>query len=90
MNFPFRDPVEVGRLTREDLDELLRSFEDAWAEHAGERLSSAQFYDLYRSGEVDSMFATSWATYYEAFRRRSRANVDLLIVESLSDFVGAR
>jgi hypothetical protein len=69
-NFPFNDPVAC--LGRTELEELLRSFEDAWATSSGERLTSAAFYDSYRAGEIDSLFATSWASYYEHWRALGR------------------
>lgn len=65
-NFPFDNPIK--RVGRAELEELLRSFEDEWAKNAEARLTSAEFYDLYRAGEVDSLFATAWATYYERWR----------------------
>ena len=62
---------KVSKITKADLEELLRSFEDTWADTSDERLTSAEFYDLYRRGEIDSVFATAWATYYERWRAAS-------------------
>ena len=72
-NFPFNDPVR--RVGRADLEELLRSFEDTWADNVGERLTSAAFYDRYRAGEIDSVFASAWASYYEHWRALGRRNL---------------
>lgn len=83
-NFPFKHPVTRRTLTTDDLQETLRSFEDRWAEDSGERLTSAIFFDRYRCGEFDSMLGMAWATYYEAFRRMSRADVDADIVRTLA------
>jgi len=55
-------------MDRAELEELLRQFEDAWTEQEGERLTSPQFYDRYRTGEIDSVFAMAWASYYEIYR----------------------
>ena len=64
--------VVPKRLDRSGVEELLRMFEDAWNEEHDERITSAQFYDRYTRGEIDSMFAMAWASYYEAFRRHSQ------------------
>jgi hypothetical protein len=71
-NFPFKDPVSVRHIDIGDVERALRAFEDSWADATGERVSSAEFYDRYRAGLVDSMLAMRWAAYYEAFRRRTR------------------
>lgn len=77
MNFPFED--KVRRVGKADLEELLRSFEDTWAESAGERVTSAEFYDRYRRGEIDSMYATAWATYYESWRSLTRRESETFV-----------
>jgi hypothetical protein len=82
-NFPFKDPVSRRSMSRDELADLLRSFEDAWAKQHGERVTSAEFYDRYRAGEIDSMFATSWASYYEIFRRLGQAEGTAALVDSL-------
>jgi hypothetical protein len=82
-NFPFNDTIR--RVGRAELEELLRSFEDAWAENEGERLTSAAFYDRYRGGDIDSLFATSWATYYEHWRALGRRDAG----ETMSSLPGA-
>jgi hypothetical protein len=82
-NFPFNDPVR--RVRRADLEELLRSFEDTWADSAGERITSAAFYDLYRAGKIDSVFATAWASYYEHWRAIGRREAG----DTISDLPGA-
>lgn len=66
-----------------ELEELLRAFEDAWQERRGERLTSAEFYDRYRAGELDSPLAMAWASYYEGFRRLSSENVDTCLIDAL-------
>jgi hypothetical protein len=77
-NYPFQDPV--SHITGEDLEELLRNFEDAWAKDAGrERITSAQFYDGYRSGELDSIFGMAWAAYYESWRALNRRQADTVV-----------
>lgn len=68
-----------------ELEELLRAFEDAWQERSGVRLTSAEFYDGYRRGEADSLFALAWASYYEGFRRLCSENVDTCLVDLLAD-----
>lgn len=69
-NFPFQDPVVRRELDRQGLEDLLRTFEDRWAEHTGERLTSADFYDRYLADEVtDSLFTMAWSSYYEIVRR---------------------
>lgn len=82
-NFPFKQPVSTRKLDRRGLEDLLSTFEDGWADQHGERLSSAAFYDLYRTGEVDSIFAMAWASYYEAYRRQSKSSADESLVRSL-------
>jgi hypothetical protein len=81
-NYPFKDPITIKRVDADDLDALLGGFEKAWADsHDGDRLTSAEFYERYASGEVDSIFAVSWATYYEAaceIRRRRELHVSSL------------
>jgi hypothetical protein len=78
-NFPFNDPITISHLRAADLEELLRGFEDAWAATNDERISSEAFYERYRSGEVDSVYATAWATYYEIaieLERRREVHVE--------------
>jgi len=84
MNFPFEDPIMIRQLDKDGLEGLLREFEDTWAEKTGDRLTSPHFYDVYRRGDVDSMFAMAWATYYEEFRRMERDPVNQEVVSSLS------
>jgi hypothetical protein len=78
-NFPFEDTI--SRVGKADLEELLRSFEDTWAKTTGSRLTSPEFYDLYRRGEMDSMFAASWATYYESWRALTRREADTRVAD---------
>jgi hypothetical protein len=74
-NFPFSDPVRRIRLDREGVEDTLRAFEDTWAtDHA--RITSAEFYDRYVEGRIDSPFATAWAAYYEAARDTGREIAD--------------
>ncbi len=73
------DEVTIRTLDSDGVEELLRSFEDSWAAQMGERITSAEFYDRYRAGAVDSMFAKAWATYYEVFQRWSRGPSDGVI-----------
>jgi hypothetical protein len=84
VNFPFRHPVTSRRVDPSSLEGILRSFEDAWANRTGERISSAEFYDRYRAGEIDSLLAMNWATYYEIFRRRTDDPVATAIAATLS------
>jgi hypothetical protein len=79
-NFPFRDPVTRRKLSSYDVEELLRRFEDAWAEQHGERVTSATFYERHCAGEADSMLGMAWASYYEAYRRMGtdRTNAELI------------
>jgi hypothetical protein len=83
-NFPFKDPIERRTVERDELAAMLRAFEDEWATTHGERMTSAQFYDRYRTGELDSMFTMSWASYYEIFRRLGENEADTEIVRSLT------
>lgn len=83
-NFPFKDPIERRTVERDELAEMLRAFEDEWAAQHGERITSAQFYDRYRKGQVDSMFTMSWASYYEIFRRLGENEANAEIVRSLT------
>ena len=82
-SFPFNDPVSRRTLDHHGVEEILRVFEDAWAEREGKRLTSAQFYDRYRQGLGDSMFGMAWASYYEAFRRINRDRASAEIVSAL-------
>ncbi len=70
-------------LGRVELEELLRAFEDAWQERRGERLTSAELYDRYRAGELDSLLVMAWASYYEGFRRLASENVDTCLIDVL-------
>lgn len=79
MNYPFTDPV--SRVGKADLEELLRSFEDAWAEQSGSRITSAEFFDLYRRGEFDSMFHMAWASYYESWRADARRDAKARVAD---------
>jgi hypothetical protein len=81
-NFPFNDPVR--RIGRAELEELLRSFEDTWANTEGQRITSAVFYDL-PSRRIDSVFATAWASYYEHWRALGRREAG----QTISDLPGA-
>ncbi|HZR94761.1 MAG TPA: hypothetical protein VFA56_03655 [Gaiellaceae bacterium] len=66
-----RPPVEA--LDHEALAEILRELEDAHHDATGERLTSAEFYDLYRAGEADGIVdAIRWASYYELYREQGR------------------
>jgi len=89
VNFPFRDPVTSRRVDASSVEAILRSFEDVWAERTGERLSSAEFYDRYRSGDVDSLLAVTWATYYEVFRRRTSDPVATAIAAHAAELSAA-
>lgn len=82
-NYPFEDPVTVRELDRSALEDLLRKFEDVWAAESGARITSAEFYDRYARGEIDSTFAMAWATYYESFRRLGDDDATTAIVETL-------
>jgi hypothetical protein len=82
-NFPFRDPVERRQVDREDLAALLLTFEDSWAEASGERITSTEFYERYKTGEFDSLLAMSWASHYEIYRDLGEGTVDRGIVEPL-------
>jgi hypothetical protein len=85
VNVALDHSIARHRLNPAELEELLRAFEDAWHEKSGERLSSAEFYDRYRAGELDSLLALSWASYYEGFRRLCSENVDTCLVEALAN-----
>ncbi len=82
-NYPFEDPVPVSELDRAGLEELLRKFEDAWAADTEERITTAVFYDRYVRGEIDTMFAMAWASYYEAFRRAGDDDATEGVLETL-------
>jgi hypothetical protein len=82
-NVPFHDPVSWHKLDRHGLEDLLRSFEDAWAGTAGERITSAEFYDRYRGDLVpDTLFTIAWSSYYEIYRRLG-SSAHKSVVESL-------
>jgi len=88
-NYPFRDPVTTRRVDAGALEGILRSFEDVWADRTGERLSSAEFYERYRSGDIDSLLAVTWSTYYEIFRRRTRDPVATAIAAHAAELSAA-
>jgi hypothetical protein len=77
-NFPFEHPVKVRQLDRRGLKDLLGTFEEAWATQHGERLESVDFYERYRSGDIDSIFGMAWASYYEAYHRLKEADEHLV------------
>jgi hypothetical protein len=56
------------------LEEILRDFEDEYHATIGDRITSAEFYDLYASGAVGDEFADAlrWAAYYELFRAQGQ------------------
>jgi hypothetical protein len=72
-------------LDRQGLEDLLRAFEDMWADRTGERLTSAAFYDRYVADDtIDSMFTMAWSSYYEIFRRLSGTPEHAELVDSLA------
>jgi hypothetical protein len=78
-------PSTLGRgggmsVDRERLENLLREFEDTWAEHEGRRLTSAEFYDQYRRGEFDTQFGIAWASYYEILQRVRRPDIPVEVI----------
>lgn len=87
-NFPFSDPITIQHVDLDDLETLLEGFEETWASnHDGDRVDSKTFYARYTAGEIDSIFAVSWATYYEAaceLRRRRDRHIGSLPGELLS------
>lgn len=84
-NFPFKHPVSHIKMDRQGLEDLLRSFEDAWADETGERITSAEFYDRYRANDsIDSMLAMAWSSYYEIFRRLVADSAHEDLVRSLA------
>ena len=42
-----------------------------------ERITTAEFYDRYLTGELDSPFAMAWASYYEIVRDCGRGMKNL-------------
>jgi hypothetical protein len=66
--------VERATRTRSCVDEQLREFERAWEKATGERLTTAAFYDRFRSGHFDTRFGARWATCYEATLARPAAS----------------
>ena len=83
-NFPFQDPVTRRELDRQGLEDLLREFEDSWAEHTGERLTSAAFFDRYLADDItDSLFTMAWSSYYDIFRRLRSDPADAETVDTL-------
>ena len=82
-NFPFRDPSEVRSMSRAELEDLLRQFEDTWSAQEGERITSAQFYDQHAVGEHDSVFGMAWASYYEIYRRLGQRQEHAELVDRL-------
>jgi hypothetical protein len=53
------------------IEEILRTFEDGYAEATGERITSAAFYDRYLKDDVDDVQdAIRWASYYELLREQ--------------------
>lgn len=61
--------MSVKALGRRELEDLLREFEDTWAEREGARVTSAEFYERYTRGEVDTLYAMAWASHFEIFLR---------------------
>jgi hypothetical protein len=61
--------LEIYKLDRGGFAELLERFERAYADEAGEALSSAEFYERYLRGEMEGAAAIAWASYYEAYLR---------------------
>jgi hypothetical protein len=58
---------EIGRA---ELESMLGMYERAWHDAVGESLTSAEFYERrYLTGEVDSLMAMAWASYYEQWMR---------------------
>ena len=55
-NYPFTYPVDRQVVDLDGLRGILDAFEDAWAKQGRDRITSAQFYDRYSAGELDTMF----------------------------------
>lgn len=64
-----RTAVEIKRLSREDIEQRLREYERTHALGTGESITSAEFYDRFRQGELDSLFGMRWAGYVRALER---------------------
>jgi hypothetical protein len=82
-NFPFRDPVERRKVDRDSLASMLLTFEDAWAQATGNRITSTEFYERYASGEFDSTLAMAWASHVEMYRQHENA-ADRAVVDPLA------
>lgn len=61
--------LKMYSLDRRGFGELLARFEKAYADEIGEELSSEEFYERYRRGEIEGTAAMAWATYFEAFQQ---------------------
>lgn len=83
-NYPFKDPVDRQVMDIDGLRGILAAFEDTWAKRHGERITSAQFYDRYLAGDLDTMFFMAWSTYYEIYRDMSRSTSADGVVDRLA------
>ena len=70
--FRKRSKPPVVTLEPVAIEELLRSFEDEHFALTGERITSAEFYDRYKGGEIDTPDAIRWASYYELLRAQGQ------------------
>lgn len=83
-NYPFKGPVDRQRVDLNGARAILDTFEDAWAKQSENRITSAQFYDRYTTGEFDSMFHMAWASYYEIYRDMGHSGNAAAIVDQLA------
>jgi hypothetical protein len=60
-------PVTIVCLDRIQLNAVLLRFEDDYYAASGHRLSSPEFYERYKAGEIDEIWAMAWSTYYERY-----------------------
>jgi hypothetical protein len=85
--------LKLYRLDRRGFGELLARVEKAYAAEIGEELTSEQFYERYRRGEIEGTAAMAWATYFEAFQQapeprrqssRRRRETRVIVPESVT------
>lgn len=67
-----RTEIDIKRLNRTDIERRLREFERTHARATGEQLSSAAFFERFKTGEFDSLFGMEWAAYWRALARAPR------------------
>jgi hypothetical protein len=73
----------IVTLEPDAIEEMLRGFEDEYFANTGERITSAEFYDRYKSGEtgdageLESSDAIRWASYYELLRAQGQESLSV-------------